>query len=646
MGTVAGVLSFGAYSKRIAPVLYRSLQHRVSGAALLWERGHVALVQGSQSANSSHGISRLGTPSASVAVVADGRVTNRSSLSQALGLGHCDSPSNADLLCGAWRKWGEEMWRHVTGDYALAAWDADTGQLTLARDRVGARPLFWTRTEDFVAFASEPEALLALPGVSTSPNMDRVASWLVPAFSFEDRAGTFYGAIRRVLPGTTLTFHGGGQPRERVCSSFVAQPPLTLAGPDEALELFSTAFDAAVRDAIDPGSTGVMLSGGIDSASVHASALRQGLPLQRLAVVADTVQAPGERENIDAMLRQSAGDATAIHAACLWSHADMPRLLHEVFERAHPIRNSMLLPMVIGQIASSAGIHAMLDGIDGDLVMNSPDDYAGRLALAGQPRHAWRESRAAARHNTYLKHRSAEHILARGLATLLEPTPLALLRSRFADLHHGTRPFSGVLHPSLVKSLHLRERTLERRLSLHRARLTRDWSAYLAWSWANPGFMRGMEGFDLTLGRFGIDSRHPWCDGRVIDLFLRLPLDVVVREGWTKWIARKAYKPQLGRVAWHSGKRHFGPAITRAVIKAGAEHVSDALADSERRLEEIIDPLALVHARREWSTHAERSEHVDLILSLVTLQRWLGGLADIARHRPMRVDGQGAATIN
>ena len=79
--------------------------------------------------------------------------------------------------------------------------------------------------------------------------------------------------------------------------------------------------------------------------------------------------------------------------------------------------------------------------------------------------------------------------------------------------------------------------------------------------------------YKTAVTQFKLQTR----DQRVIDFFQRVPMNVVVRNGWTKHVARTAYSQQLGKVAWHSDKEHLGPQATRAVLLAAGERVERAL---------------------------------------------------------------------
>lgn len=632
MAAISGVLRFdgapraGEYLRQVSA----RMQHRSPDGIGVWDGGAIALAFGALHATPQALFDQQPVALADGAVlVMDGRIDNRPALADELSIDRTTLAKTGDaaLFAQAWLRWREELWRHVLGDYALAIWEPARQRLSLVRDRIGVRPLYWARTPSMLAFASEAEGLTGVGDIPAEPNLDRVASNLVPIFDDGDRGATLYRDIRRVMPGEILE----ADVRERVTLrrywSFAPLEPLRLASHAAYIEAFREVFDDAVRvRLVSPTTPALMLSGGIDSASIHASALRQNLALRRVSVVANQDGAEEERTNIETLLAQ-VPDPLRLPIPGLEGVVDLPALVREVFEHAHPVRNSIILPMLVNQAAALQGSRVVLDGIDGDLVMSTPDNYIGRMALAGHPFAAWREARAAAKSHTYLKHLSASRIFAWGVASRLEPRWLAHWRYRLSDLRAGAKPFLGLLHPDLVASLRLRERTLEQRIHLRSDPSLRDWTGYRHWVWANPGLMRGMEGFDLAAARFGIEARHPWCDQRVIDFFLRVPMDVVVRGGWTKHVARAAYAPVLGTVAWHSGKQHVGPQVTRSLLSLGTDHVESAirLACDDSRCN--FDFGAITVMGQAWGGGKQGLTVHRRLLEAVTFIRWIDALA-------------------
>ena len=98
--------------------------------------------------------------------------------------------------------------------FAIALWDAPRGRLVLARDRLGKKPLVWTRLADgTLAFASELKALLELPGLRREPDLAALDAYLALQYVPGDRTGL--RGVHRLPPASLLVAEGGTERIER-----------------------------------------------------------------------------------------------------------------------------------------------------------------------------------------------------------------------------------------------------------------------------------------------------------------------------------------------------------------------------------------------------------------------------------------------
>ena len=124
-------------------------------------------------------------------------------LRQALGLQPWRGHSDTETLLAVIERWGiDEALRQTVGMFAIALWDNDTRTLTLARDRLGEKPLYVASLPGGMAFASELKALLDLPGLDLTIDEQAVGHFLqrgcVPA------PWTIHRGVRKLLPGHLL----------------------------------------------------------------------------------------------------------------------------------------------------------------------------------------------------------------------------------------------------------------------------------------------------------------------------------------------------------------------------------------------------------------------------------------------------------
>ena len=148
----------------------------------------------------------------------------------------------------------------VVGMFAFALWEAGARRLTLVRDRLGIKPLYYRILPDGLAFASELKALLVLdkPEIDSSAVRDYLFHGYVPA------PKSIYRGISKLPAGHTLTWQDG---RMRIERWWQPSTRIEARGDEETL----SELDALLREVI-PAHTladvpvGVFLSGGIDSA--------------------------------------------------------------------------------------------------------------------------------------------------------------------------------------------------------------------------------------------------------------------------------------------------------------------------------------------------------------------------------------------
>jgi asparagine synthase (glutamine-hydrolysing) len=174
-------------------------------------------------------------------------------------------------LAELYGRWGSELPQRLGGEYALLVWDGERGQGLLARDRLGVGCVYLHEQGGTLHFAGELGALLELLPSTPPPDRAGVAHWL--AASARPGPTTLYEGVERLDPGTALLLSRTGW--ERRCywrPRF--RPPLQL-GRSEAVELVREALADAVGKRLDEAGapTGVLMSGGLDSASVAALAV-------------------------------------------------------------------------------------------------------------------------------------------------------------------------------------------------------------------------------------------------------------------------------------------------------------------------------------------------------------------------------------
>lgn len=193
----------------------------------------------------------------------EGRLYNREELAWQLGVPAYVGP--ATLVLRGYEKLGPDLWPLLRGDFVLVVWDRETEAGALVRDQLGGRALYLHRSGGVAAFATELANLVELLPSRPPPDDVAVAHWLLPSVLPEER--TLFAGIEEVPPATCLELgRGGAQAHRYWAPRYEQQRGLSLREASaQARDLLTRAVE---RRAGEADASGVLLSGGIDSASI------------------------------------------------------------------------------------------------------------------------------------------------------------------------------------------------------------------------------------------------------------------------------------------------------------------------------------------------------------------------------------------
>jgi asparagine synthase (glutamine-hydrolysing) len=320
----------------------------------------------------------MSTEDGTLTVVHNGEIYNAAELRGELEQrGHVfRSRCDTEVILRGHREWGDALPAKLDGMFAYAVWDARARQLTVARDRLGIKPLWIARAGERVVFASEVRALLAARALPASLDGAAVASYLAWGAVVEPRA--IVRGARALEPGTIAVFRDGDERRAR----FWKLPDDEVASsPSEAALAVRAALDRAVGGCLEADvPVALLLSGGIDSAALAlvAGARR---PIRtfhvhlgdematRAAEVARSLAFQHEEVRIDAR------DAAAL----------LPSVLAAQDQPAADGANTFLIARAI----HAAGLKAAVSGLGADeLFLGYPlhRNYVRARRLADRPR--------------------------------------------------------------------------------------------------------------------------------------------------------------------------------------------------------------------------------------------------------------------
>jgi len=206
-------------------------------------------------------------------ITADARLDARSELLARLnGAGRKPARNAADseLILHAYAAWGESCLERLRGEFAFGIWDAQRRSLFCARDQLGIKLFYFTEYRNFFLFSNTLDCVRMHPDVPDELNEAAIADFLLFGLN-SDPATTTFRAVRRLPPAHFLRVSSDGLRIGRYWSMPV-DGCIRHRRSDAYIENFQAHLRNAVADRLRGGRVGVLLSGGLDSSSLAATA--------------------------------------------------------------------------------------------------------------------------------------------------------------------------------------------------------------------------------------------------------------------------------------------------------------------------------------------------------------------------------------
>jgi asparagine synthase (glutamine-hydrolysing) len=292
------------------------------------------------------------------------------------------SHSDTEVLMQAFDEWGTAVLPRLSGMFAFAIYDREAERVTLARDPFGIKPLYYSRQETSLVFASEIPAVIEFPGLSRAVDFRRYHEFLVSGNS-DYGDGTLLADVRQLPAGHFLEVPVSS-PRSGVPTRYW-QPDLSLeldCSFDQAAELVREAFLESMRLHLRSDvPLGFALSGGIDSSAVVMAAralLGKGTELHTFSFIPDDPRINEER-HVDTVVR--AADATG-HKLRLTPDDLVRDIEHLAAIQGEPFASPVIYAQYrIFGLAREHGLKVVLGGEGADETLAGYDRYLpARLA--------------------------------------------------------------------------------------------------------------------------------------------------------------------------------------------------------------------------------------------------------------------------
>lgn len=456
----------------------------------------------------------------------------------------------ARLALGLVKARGVDAFAALRGPFAVIAWNRRDGSVIVARDQVGLEPIFYARAgASGVLVSRSPDTLAGHPHVSREPDAVALSEWLCGWFpAVED---TTYRDVKRVPPGTALTFRGEAVRAHRYWDPFPEDGRVEWLK-EEELEAFEPRFTRAVRRSLAGRSPAIFLSGGLDSIAVAIEAADLGRAAGAGAPLALSLVFPDAASNEEAVQTGVAGrlgleQVLVAYGEAIGSQGLLAQALSLSARYPQPTWN-MWAPAYepMAQVAARGGRRVVLTGRGGDEWLTiSPyllADQFRRGDLAGAARLIRMRQRsiglAGAQATGRLIWRTAGRPLASAALDAIAPAAWHQRRRRRLLRE---RPSWVAPDPAIRRAM---DERIDRWIDPARPaggfyqRETRT-------ALRHPAITQDMEETQEFGRRHGLRVLHPFWDVDLIELLHRVPPDLLMKDGQSKWLLRRKVTQRL-----------------------------------------------------------------------------------------------------
>ena len=540
---------------------------------------------------------------------------------------HFRTQSDTEVLLELFAREGLACVSKLDGIFAFAIWNRRENRLSLARDPLGVKPLYYAETGGGFLFASEIKALALCPDLPRAYDAEAVADHL--GFLWTAGRHTMLRSVRKLRPGETLEVSPGGPVRiARYYRTPLYDParPATSTGPGALRET----IDGIVADQmVADVEVGALLSGGVDSSAIVAAMCRATDPAKITTFCATVTRPASGTDNFgdDQHHARLVAKHLGVRLVEVETDTDLAAALPGmVWQLDEPTADfAAVQTLLLARAARDNGIKVLLSGVGGDDLFTGYGRHTAALIWAHADRVPGGRRVAAALLRAVpptgllgrrlqrigaLLSLSQDEMLAEGMSYSAVDTPRR--RSLLAEGMRAGMPAGGIpaaLRASLDRTAG--RPPVERFLDL-------ELNAFL------PD--HNLNYTDKMAMQAGVEVRVPLVDRRLVDYAMQLPLSAKIGLRQTKRILRASQRDRLPADILTRPKQGFGTPVRAWLQGEARDMMADLTARDTVAARGLFDADAVAALREDFL--ARRIDAAFTLFPIMALELWCRALDD------------------
>lgn len=551
----------------------------------------------------------------SVWIVFNGEIFNFPELKRELqGYGHVfRTSSDTEVILLGYKHWGLDVLNRLNGMFGLALWDVRRSALTVARDAMGIKPIYYHIGDGRLLFGSEMRPVLAALEPSR-PEVDPVGLNQFLRYRYTPAPLTIFDSVRKLAAGTMITV-AGGEIAIRRWYQYRPRPFTPPKTPAQARgELLDIYQRAVKRHLISDVPVGLLLSGGVDSGLLLSLMSRDGSSWPTFTVGYGKSFKDDELDDAAETARIFGARHSSVSISRDEFEGSLPRIIRALEE---PVATSSIVPMYFVCQRAHQDLKVALVG-------QGPDELFGGYSRHIGLRYAalWRGLPAVLRAplGAVVRALPRNESLKRGVYSLAAPDRMRRYQLIFSIMPGDV--VDGLFRPGAVPP-DAGDKVLESWGDLAPLMEETDELGGLQFLEIRSSLPDELLMYSDKLSMaHSIELRVPYLDREVVEYAQRLPAAFKVRNGRGKWLHKEVCRQHLPAAIVRRKKRGFAVNVVDDWFQHSLSGKIEAyLRDGESLMYRLIQPRPvadLLDAHRSG-----RADNHKLLFSLVVLEEWL-----------------------